>query len=345
MTINFVGDIGIFKKFEDLGIDPFLEVKLPRADMNIGNFEFISTEDHTPFFYDVQTKYNCSLSYLRQLKIETFDGLGLANNHVLDYGPEAVADTLSVLRDKGIGVFGYSTGRGYNIGAFEKDGIRIAVLAFVKPGRWSKEKHGFGPDSYNPLSIVEEIEKHSEVFDHVIVFPHWGTELVEIPNEADTLNAKRFIDAGASAVIGHHPHISQGIETYRHGLIAYSLGSFIYIPEDEVGYSKKNKNRDISICLTVEFDKDRIIEYKAQYYKYDPVTKIPIVQPDESIKEYASFLDSHIYDLQLFNKQIRETLFKREVRSFLHRFRKKPVKTLYYYMGQLRLKKFKKLFF
>ena len=344
MKINFLGDIGIFKKYEEKGIDPFIEVKLPHSDINIGNFEFTTSKDPKPFFYDVQAKYICSLSYLKRLKVETFQGLGLANNHVLDYGPAGVADTVSVLEDKGITVFGYSKHNGYNIGEFEKDGIRVAVIAFVKRGRWSKEKWGFGPDSYDARSIVEEIEKLTNVFDHVIVFPHWGTELVEVPDEADTLHAKRFIDAGASAVIGHHPHIAQGIERYRHGLIAYSLGSFIYIPEEEVGYSKQNKHRDISICLTLELDKDRLTGYKAHYYKYDPVTRIPVLQPDESVMQYSNFLNHHIYDRQLYNKQVKGTLIKREVRSFIYRFRQKPLKTLYHYLGQIRLHKFKKLF-
>ncbi len=344
MKVNFLGDIGVFKKFEDLGIDPFKEVRLPDADMNIGNFEFIVAENPVPFFYDVQKRYSCSSAYLKNLKIEMFSGLSLANNHCLDYGPEGVQDTLGILEDKGITVFGYSHGEDYSVGAFEKDGIRLALIGCVKAGRWSREKHGFGPDSYDPVKIIEEIQKLKETFDHIVVFPHWGTELVEIPDHSDTVNAKLFLDSGASAVIGHHPHISQGIESYRDGIIAYSLGSFIYIPGEELGYSKQNPNRNISLCLNVDFGKNKINAFSARYYRYNPLRNIPEMLEDVKIKEYADFLDGNIYNHKLYRKQLRAVLLRREFKSFVQRFREKPLTTVYNYMGMLNPKKLKKLF-
>ncbi len=344
MKVNFVGDIGIFKKYEVLGIDPVQHVVLPESDLTIGNFEFIVANNRAKFFYDVRENYSCSAAFFETVNIGRFDGLGMANNHSLDYGFEGAEDTMTLLRKKGVTVFGFSTGTGFTTGVFEKQGIRLSIIACVKAGRWSKEKHGFGPDSYDPEKICREIAVQRKTSDHVVVFPHWGTELIEIPDQEDIENARQFIDSGASAVIGHHPHISQGIETYSNGLIAYSLGSFIYIPEEELGYSKKNINREISICLTVNFSKNRITAFNPSYYRYDAETKVPVLQSGSFVENYANFLNKNISNRDSYRKQLRSVLLKREWRSFLLRFREKPFATVYAYIGFLNPKKIKKLF-
>jgi len=62
----------------------------------------------------------------------------------------------------------------------------------------------------------------------VVVILHWGTELAEAPDHAQRAFARALIDAGVDAVIGHHPHVLQGIEKYRNGVIVYSLGNFVF---------------------------------------------------------------------------------------------------------------------
>jgi hypothetical protein len=344
MKVNFTGDIGIFRSFERLGKDPFRETELPGADLNIGNFEFIIHKNRPKFFYDVQDHYSCSYNYFESLDAGKFGGLGLANNHCLDYGSEGVSDTLELLNRKGVRAFGYGSRQGYHAGEFEIDGIRVCIIACVKAGRWSRGKHGFGPDPYDADAILNEIPECKKLCDHVIIYPHWGTELLEIPDQDDVINARKFIDAGASAVIGHHPHICQGIEKYGNGLIAYSLGSFIYIPEDELGYRGGNENRNISVVLNVDFSKDSIRGYTAYYYRYDPASKLPGLRSPGEVSEYASFLNSNIHNREAYNKQLKSVLLKREFHSFLQRFRKNPLATLVNYLKLLNPRNLKKLF-
>jgi len=343
MRVNFVGDIGIFRKYEELKLDPFERVSLPEADLNIGNFEFIMHKGRKKLFYDVQEGYSCSHQYLSTLKVDRFSGYGLANNHCLDYGLEGAEDTIELLESHHVKVFGFSNDASYRLGSFEKNGITMGVLAFVKEGRWSKNNHGFGPDSYDVSAVCEVIRAGKEQYDHLVVFPHWGTELIEIPDKADRENARRFIDAGASAVVGHHPHISQGIETYRGGLIAYSLGSFIYIPEEELGYSPDQENRDISICMHIEFNKQGIVASKAHFYRYDPAQKIPVILGDGLAEEYAAYLNNHIDDDALYHQQVRRGLLRREINSFLKRFRHAPLKTMTNYLRLLSFSRLRKL--
>lgn len=343
MRVNFVGDIGVFQKYEKIEVNPFDIVTLPEADFHIGNFEFIIHKGRKKSYYDVQKRYSCSYDFFSKLNVDRFSGFGLANNHSMDYGLEGAEDTIKLLEEKNVKVFGFSKDQTFNIGTFEKDGIKLGIIAFVKEGRWSKRNYGFGPDSYDVPAICELISDQKRNFDHLVVFPHWGTELVEIPDHADTVNAKLFIDAGASAVVGHHPHISQGIETYNGGLIAYSLGSFIYIPEEELGYSSDRENRNISICMNLDFDKEGIRSFKPYYYRYDPIQRIPVQYNGELSEKYALYLNSHIYNEKAYADQVRTGLVRREIRSFLIRFKTAPLRTLISYLGLLNISRIKKL--
>ncbi len=338
MKVNFTGDIGVFKKYEELGIDPFREVILPEADLNIGNLEFIVSKNGKPLFYDVQEHYSCSTSYFRNLAVEKFKVLGIANNHVMDYGLSGVRDTIEILDRKNIAHFGFSEGEDFSIGQVTIKGINLGLIGCVKKGRWSKEHFGYGPNTYDCDTICEMIRKNKSRFDHILIYPHWGTELIDLPIPEDTSNAKKFIDAGASAVIGHHPHVPQGIESYNQGIIAYSLGSFIYIHEEELGYSFGNQNRHFSICLNIEFSKDRILEYKVYYYKYNQVNKIPEPAKSDEIDRYDAYLNENIHNEKLFRKLIFTVLIRREVKSFFIRFKQNPTKTSIQY-ARLLIKK------
>ena len=196
LNVNFTGDIGLFRAFEKSDIDPFNDTELPGSDLNIGNFEFIIHDNRPAFFYDVQSHYSCGYAFLQKLNVGRFAGLGLANNHCLDYGPDGITDTLTVLKEQGVQTFGYGNDSGYHVGLFERKGIRLCIIACVKQGRWSRDKHGFGPDPYDAGAIIEEIRIRENTCDHVIVYPHWGTELVEIPDGQDVINARKFIEAG-----------------------------------------------------------------------------------------------------------------------------------------------------
>jgi poly-gamma-glutamate synthesis protein (capsule biosynthesis protein) len=335
VRINFVGDIGVFRRYEELGIDPFREVILPEADLNMGNLEFMISENRKPFFYDVQDHYSCSPAYFRNLFVERFGILGLANNHVLDYGLIGVQDTMNLLDQKKIQYFGFSENFGFSIGHVISKGISFGLIGAVKNGRWSKENFGYGPDTYDCEALCRGIRENKSRFDHLIIYPHWGTELIDIPNMEDTKNAKMFIDAGASAVIGHHPHVPQGLELYKGGIIAYSLGSFIYVNEEELGYSGRNPNRHFSLCLNIEFSKEKISDHTVYYYKYNQTKRIPEPLSDDSISHYATYLNENIYNEKLFRKLLFKVFIRREVKSFLIRFKQNPVKTSIYYTGFL----------
>jgi len=155
----------------------------------------------------------------------------LANNHVMDMGSAGLDDTISNLHTLGIP----SVGAGNNIQDasspyyFKLRGITYALLSFSSIGDkqlFSTSKNpGVAPLSSHVYKQISAVKKNA---DHVIISLHWGMEYSPRPEKAQILIARRMIDSGATAVIGHHPHIPQGVEFYKSGVIAYSLGNFLF---------------------------------------------------------------------------------------------------------------------
>jgi poly-gamma-glutamate capsule biosynthesis protein CapA/YwtB (metallophosphatase superfamily) len=318
-TINFFGDIAIFKKYEQMRIDPFKEVCLSNADYNIGNFEMVIPNNREKEFFDVQPQYVCSYSYFESLFVGKFQALGLANNHCLDYGLPGVKDTVELLTKKGVKTFGFSENNDNDLFFFRVNDITFCIIAFVKNGRWSKPHFGYGPNHYDSDKIKELIRNNKASCDHIIVYPHWGTELVDVPDPIDVRLAREFIDTGASAVIGHHPHVIQGIERYKTGVIAYSLGSFIYISEEEAGYNKTDYiNRNLSLCLNCSFNKDTLISCSPIYYKHNDELLLPkqISSDSNEYVDYINKLNCNLGDINIYKQKLRDSLLKREIRAF-----------------------------
>jgi len=180
-----------------------------------------------------------------------FDILTLANNHMMDYGPIALEDTLAALDNAKIA----RTGAGGNLAQAREaailsapDGTKFAFLAYslTYPEIFWANATRPGTPYGNPAFFVSDIKKAKALVDHVIVSFHWGKELLNYPSAYQKNYGRLAIDSGASVVLGHHPHVLQGIEVYKEGLIAYSLGNYVF-----GSYSKRVKD---SIILEIHCD-------------------------------------------------------------------------------------------
>ncbi len=161
-----------------------------------------------------------------------FNIVSLANNHTLDYGPEGLEDTRAALEKAGI----RAAGAGRNVMEARQpvymvaDGITVAFLAYsltLPEEFWAgpdKPGTAFGHESFVRADVAAAREKA----DLVVVSFHWGQEGKTELRDYQTQLAHAAIDAGASAVLGHHPHILQGVERYKNGVILYSLGNFAF---------------------------------------------------------------------------------------------------------------------
>lgn len=343
ISINFVGDVAIFKEYERREHDPFSDISLPSSSFNVANFEFPIPDDSAEkTFYDVDDNYRVSDQFSRKLNIGKFNLYSLANNHIQDYGADGITKTIEKITSAGSNVFGVGIKK-FNPAAHQIQGISFLFIAFVKKGRWDRKDGAIGPDSYEMSDLLPLIASNRSVYDHIIVFPHWGTELVDSPDPSDVINARRMIDAGASCVIGHHPHVSQGCELYNNGLIAYSLGSFIYLPDFEKGNTDRSPDRDISICLNVEFSKDSILNYTPHKYKLNKKTLFPIRMGDFREHQQFKSLCAVIGDKNHYSRRVRTVLLRREIVSFSARLKENPLSAIAHYLRYIKPKHIKKI--
>ena len=162
-----------------------------------------------------------------------FDAVTLANNHSGDFGPDAFAQMLSLLKEAGLA----QVGGGMNLKqahtplVFTRNGWRIAVLSYNEFHPRSFEA-GFdipGVAWSEDQQVVEDIQTARRIHHADLVIPvmHWGWENERTANPRQRQLAKLMIDAGADAVIGGHPHVTQDVTVYKGRPIIYSVGNFV----------------------------------------------------------------------------------------------------------------------
>ena len=237
VSIAFVGDILLDDtpgKVIKSGRDPFAPMAsiLNAADIRVGNLECVVATTGTPE-PDKPFTFRAHPRTLPVLK-RHFDAVALANNHSGDYGPLAFAEMLDLLDQRGIAYFGggRTLAAAHKPLIIERKGLRIALLGydeffprsfeadFDKPGvAWSE-------DEQVRLDIASARTTYHA--DLVIPVMHWGWEHEPKASERQRQLARVMIEAGADAVIGGHPHVTQDVEQYQGKPIIYSLGNFLF---------------------------------------------------------------------------------------------------------------------
>ena len=241
VTLLFAGDLFLTdilqEKYDRNGISaaaaPELLDVTRGADIFMLNQEFpfgttgeaVEDKEYT---FRVDPKY---VSVLPELGA---DIVTLANNHMLDFGREPLRETLSALDGAGI----LHVGAGLNLAeasslkTIEAGGWTIGFLGatrVIPEHSWTASRSNSGLfTTYDPTKLLEEIQAAKETCDYVVVYVHWGVERNTEPEDYQKTLARQYIDAGADAVIGAHPHVLQGIEYYHGKPIFYSLGNFIF---------------------------------------------------------------------------------------------------------------------
>jgi poly-gamma-glutamate synthesis protein (capsule biosynthesis protein) len=172
--------------------------------------------------------------------------VSLANNHAMDFGAAGLLDTLAQLKGAGVAAIGagatIADARRPHIASIR--GLRVAFLAYsdILPRRSvaTARSPGIAPAkgywTGRPAEdeIADDIGRARRDADHVIVSVHWGDELHTLPNCRQVALGRRILSAGATAILGHHPHVLQPV-VYRSGrLIAYSLGNLIASPRSQL---------------------------------------------------------------------------------------------------------------
>ena len=181
-------------------------------DLTVVNMEGTLTDSTTR--QDKQFAFKADPEYAQILTEGAVEAANLANNHSHDYGDESYTDTIDALDAAGIVSFGYD-----RTAVMDVKGIKVGLV-----GIYELALH---LDCQTQL--LENIQKvKDEGAQLIIVVFHWGNEKETVPDSNQTTLGRMAIDNGADLVVGHHPHVLQGIEKYKGKYIAYSLGNFCF---------------------------------------------------------------------------------------------------------------------
>ena len=249
ITVSMVGDCTLgtdvnfdqstsFDAFYQMKNDPgyfFQNVKdiFTADDLTVANMEGTLTTSN-----DRQQKtfaFKGNPSYTEILTQGGVEATNLANNHSHDYGDQSYEDTIQYLEADGITTFGYD-----RTAVMDVKGIKVGLIGIYEL------KDGLGRQQQVIDTIREVKDQGAQV---IIVSFHWGTEKSNIPDDIQKTLAHLAIDQGADLVVGHHPHVLQGIEKYQGKNIVYSLGNFCF------GGNKNPSDKDTMIfqqTFTVE---------------------------------------------------------------------------------------------
>lgn len=226
---RFIDNKGVNALFAN--ITPLLKDK----DMVVANLEGSITNftpkpldpDNVSFTFDPQI--------VPELKKLGFTHFSLANNHSLDFGAEGVRQTKELLDKENLKYFGDYKNQA-SLSYIESIGnFKVALIGYHEL---------FDPDT---TSVINEIKNIRDKTDFIIVYPHWGIEYQTQFSKGQQIKAYQFIDAGADAVIGAHPHVIQPIEIYQNKPIFYSLGNFIF---DQT--FSKNTQQGLAVSIKLE---------------------------------------------------------------------------------------------
>lgn len=249
ISLAFVGDLlvneyvsGITERegYDYLYRQALLYLSMP--DLTAGNLEYPVTEREEPVT-GTPYVFKGAPETLPSMRDAGFDVLSLANNHALDQGVEGMLDTMKHLDEAGIAHMGAGRNDKEAFAPVIKEarGIKVAyvgisrVIPFVE---WKADKNVAGvAETYETTRAVKAIAEAKKQADIVVVMVHWGKERTDMPEPYQTDFGRQYIDAGADLVIGSHPHVLQGFETYKGKWIAYSLGNFIFTsyPKEKAG--------------------------------------------------------------------------------------------------------------
>ena len=249
ITVSMVGDCTLgtdvnfdqstsFDAFYQMKNDPgyfFQNVKdiFTADDLTVANMEGTLTTSN-----DRQQKtfaFKGNPSYTEILTQGGVEATNLVNNHSHDYGDQSYEDTIQYLEAAGITTFGYD-----RTAVMDVKGIKVGLIGIYEL------KDGLGRQQQVIDTIQEVKDQGAQV---IIVSFHWGTEKSNIPDDIQKTLAHLAVDQGADLVVGHHPHVLQGIEKYQGKNIVYSLGNFCF------GGNKNPSDKDTMIfqqTFTVE---------------------------------------------------------------------------------------------
>lgn len=343
VDIAFTGDLCPLDGYEEPfaggtleSIMPEIVDELRKADAHVINMESAITRKGKAIL-KCGPNFRANPKCVNGLKQLNSTHACLANNHIKDFGETGIKDTIKYLEETNIKALGIVKGEKNVMEpyVFRKNKLRIAIINIAEAEFSYPTDKSLGTSFLNEVRVLKKIETASKKADAVIVIPHAGREYKFFPACWLIETYRNFIDAGADAVIAHHPHVPQGIEIYKNGVIFYSLGNFIF---DRAGMHEK-LGPDTSFFIKCSFTKTGISEFSIYPYKRNSDNSLSLLsgkkrelfmnflneisEPFSSDREAKSIWDEYVRgDMDLYltwlKKCISDQPFKKTKESQSH---------------------------
>lgn len=307
VTVLFAGDVTLGYHYEEY-VDELVKKGTPKdealawgfarvrdvttkADLFVANLECPFTANGEKIAKNFNFRARPEL--VAALAAGGVDVVSLANNHLMDYGPEGLFDTLTTLDQHRVVHFGAAR----NLAAarapaiVDVKGVKVAFLGYFFLGDRNIEPKEVIATADTPgvagdfsdlaaltAAVRADVRAAKKKADHVVPFFHWGREGRAEPEPYQVALAKAAIDAGASAVIGSHPHVLQPIDRYRGAPIVYSLGNFVFGGNWD---PKDKRTALVELTLTkAAVTQVRVLPATSDAYPERPVQPALVDEPD-----------------------------------------------------------------
>jgi poly-gamma-glutamate synthesis protein (capsule biosynthesis protein) len=276
--IAFVGDFAFpFSASAVANADSVKEIT--GADVVVGNLEsaMVSQDKQSKLINLYSTASLRAFMAKQGIRI-----VSLANNHVMDFGDAGLRELLSLLQESNVSYCGAGTDwneatRPLELQIGQKRWLFISYawpLIEAVPAR----NHRAGIAPLNRDLMLGAIQELREKNDGICMLCHWGYEYEKFPLPAHRRLAHMLIDAGATVIIGHHPHVIQGIEYYKGKMIAYSLGNF-FLPLESYRTLRATRHKGKHIGLVIKYDPASPRKPDLFAAEYDPATRGLTIRP------------------------------------------------------------------
>ena len=311
-----VGDISLQQRWTGHPFSGVFDI-LEEKDILFGNLEGVLSNRGRKA--EKAVLLHSSPENVKYLVDVNFDILNVANNHVLDFGTYGLVNTLANLRNNRIEVVGASTRKFQQRHVIlDRKGIRIGFLGYAS-GHFHVPRRA----CLNKLSekhILADIESMRQICDFVVISLHWGTENSVYPSPKQVRLARTLVDHGATLVLGHGPHVAQGLERYGSGLIVYSLGNFNLDP------TISNTRMNLSQVLRANFSGKGISDFEVLPIRIvnGSPNLVPIAEREgamESISRLSQQIGKGEITVAWWYEQIAGTYLRDSVSSYRTRIR------------------------
>ena len=311
VRLFFAGDFCSKPSTSLISVSDELRNLIQSCDLKVVNFEVPLKPDFSlpKINYERFYQNDDAPAFLKNLGFNLFP---LANNHAFDWGEEGYKKTKAAFGDNAFGAGIYD--EAYRVKDIETNDVKIGFLALTFASRFGvfhdvTRQTGYGCAFINDLKVNHLIIEAKKEVDYLIILPHDGLEFIDVPMPETIARYRDFIDYGADAVIGSHPHCPQGWEEYKGKPIFYSLGNFFFNSKEDSSYRAWNRPHWYEgMCVVLE-----IMNNQMQYIVYNTRNKDNVAlsldvehekERDKHNEKLCSYLKKEDLYMQYLNSAI-----------------------------------------